>query len=282
MSKKPVFAACALTFGDRCENHKDVQIIGEIADRGVSCEELRLLHEDLASKNIKSELIDLVEILPTEYRKKARETMTLVIRNGLRDVFGIEPNDLFNEQKNLEWDKKCLMGRGTNRKVKNKNARHNLCYSDFDQEPDYAAGKGRVVSFQKLPLLEKAREGFGQLIPSGILKNLQCEGNLYYDIKKTYIGFHGDAERKIVAAIRLGYSFPLFYQWHIGAKRVSERLKIELNPGDIYIASQEAIGTDWLTNRKDLTIRHAAGEKAIEIADKAEQKKLQKRSEKGV
>ena len=34
--------------------------------------------------------------------------------------------------------------------------------------------------------------------------NMVAEGNYYYDLKKCGIGFHGDAERKKVVAIRVG------------------------------------------------------------------------------
>lgn len=40
-------------------------------------------------------------------------------------------NDLFNEQKNLDWDTKAYMyGR-----VVNKHARHNLCFGQDSQDP---------------------------------------------------------------------------------------------------------------------------------------------------
>ncbi len=48
--------------------------------------------------------------------------------------------------------------------VKHKRARHNLCYADFAQEPDYAAGKGRVVPFTSLPWTSRLREGIGRVV----------------------------------------------------------------------------------------------------------------------
>ncbi len=48
--------------------------------------------------------------------------------------------------------------------VKEKRARHNLCYADFAQEPDYPAGKGRVVPFTELPWTARMREGIGRLV----------------------------------------------------------------------------------------------------------------------
>ena len=65
-----------------------------------------------------------------------------VIRNGI-DALGVSPDMLFEEQRALTYDRQALMyGR-----VVNKKARWNLCFDDHPQEPDYAAGKGRIVSF---------------------------------------------------------------------------------------------------------------------------------------
>jgi hypothetical protein len=43
---------------------------------------------------------------------------------------------------------------------------------------------------------------------------------MYYDVSKCGIGFHGDAERIKVIAIRLGESMPLHYQWFQNSKPV--------------------------------------------------------------
>ncbi len=60
-------------------------------------------------------------------------------------------------------------------------------------------------------------------------KNLYAEGNYYYDTKKTYIGFHGDSERKIVIAIRLGTEMmPIHYQWFFNSSPIGKRIKIDL------------------------------------------------------
>ncbi len=49
--------------------------------------------------------------------------------------------ELFEELLKLDWDSKAYMyGR-----VVNKYARHNLCFADEPQEPNYEEGKGRVI-----------------------------------------------------------------------------------------------------------------------------------------
>jgi len=91
-------------------------------------------------------------------------------------------------------------------------------------------------------------------------KNLKAEGNKYYNVKNTGIGFHGDSERKIVAACRLGEKISLHYNWFLRGESVGKRIKIDLNHGDMYIMSEKATGNDW-KKKKTLTLRHAAGAK---------------------
>jgi len=60
-----------------------------------------------------------------------------------------------------------------------------------------------------VPLLNVLRKNLDTYIPNG--SELQAEGNYYYDVNKCGIGFHGDAERKKVVAVRLctGKCYPL-------------------------------------------------------------------------
>ena len=89
--------------------------------------------------------------------------------------------------------------------------------------------------------------------------NLKAEGNYYYDVKKTYIGLHGDSERRKVVAVRLGESIPLYYVWFKEGEMISNVVKIEsLQHGDLYIMSEKAVGTDW-KKKKICTLRHGAG-----------------------
>lgn len=89
-------------------------------------------------------------------------------------------------------------------------------------------------------------------------------------MKKTYIGYHGDSERKIVIAMRLGTeSMPFYYQWFQRSSAIGKNIKIVLNPGDVYVMSEKAVGTDW--KKKIIpTLRHATAmdEKLIKIKEK--------------
>lgn len=150
-------------------------------------------------------------------------------------------------------DKKVYMyGR-----VVNKHARWNLCFDDQSHDPDYEHGKGRVISFEEIPITSKLMKAFPEFFGEKAM-DLKGEGNYYYDIRKCGIGFHGDSERRKVIAIRLGASLPLFYQWYKEGKPVGDRIEIELNGGDMYVMNEKAVGTDW-KRKKVYTLRHATG-----------------------
>jgi len=161
---------------------------------------------------------------------------------------------LFTEQDYLTKDTKAFMyGR-----VVNKHARHNLCFGETHQEPNYEEGKGTVYAFDEVPLLKSIREKLGE-IHNEKSNQLQAEGNYYYDITKCGIGFHGDTERKKVIAIRLGDKIPLCYVWYHNNQSVTNILQINnLEHGDMYIMSEKATGYDWKSKSK-YTLRHAAG-----------------------
>ena len=137
-----------------------------------------------------------------------------MVRKGVECLLshtGHGGRELFEELAKLDWDRKALMyGR-----VVNKHARHNLCFDDEGQEPDYENGKGRVVAYKDVPLLRELRLALGKYLKEG--ETLAGEGNYYYDVDKCGIGFHGDAERKKVVAIRLcnGKCYPIEYQWFL-------------------------------------------------------------------
>ena len=159
-----------ITFGDQAENNKGMQIIGSSAGAGYNINDFNKIIKNCANKGIVTELYNLNEICNTENNniiKNAPTAHVLVIKNGvthlLRDS-GLESDhdDLFDEHIKLEWDSKAYM----RSEVKNKKARHNLCYGEFNQEPDYEAKKGRIVAFDDIKLTkcikEKLSEFFGE------------------------------------------------------------------------------------------------------------------------
>jgi hypothetical protein len=253
----------SLTFGDVAENHRGMQKIGELSDSGFNFNDLKNIKNLFETKGCICEIIHLHQLLNDEKLHSNNEAYILIIKNAVNILLDDEngKNLLFQEQDILEKDTKAFMyGR-----VVNKHARHNLCFSEECQEQDYEKGRGKVYAFNEVPLLNKIRERLGEYIGEKG-QNLQAEGNYYYDIKKCGIGYHGDTERKKVAAIRLGATIPLCYTWYHNNQNISDIIKLNnIEHGDMYIMSEKATGFDWKSKTK-YTLRHAAGcEKYISI-----------------
>lgn len=230
-----------LTFGDCAENHKGMEIIGNPSVNGCDLPKLQQIQSFFEEQGKKCKLIHLNTLLPPN--TGAKDAYVLIIRKGLSNA-----DEILQECASLDMDKQALMyGR-----VVNKKARHNLCISDYTQEPNIAEGKGRVVSFSDVPEINKVRTVLNQFLPG-----LQCEINHYYNTDKCYIGYHGDTERKIVVGARVGESFPLWYKWYINHVDIGNTYKLNLNHGDMYVMSEKAVGFDWKQSSK-YTLRHAA------------------------
>lgn len=244
-----------VTFGDQAENHHGMMKIGQLADVGFSIADLKLAQDQFESKGYICEFIDLNETLK-DTTMIAEEAAILIVRKGVDALLQdaqLNSDQMFQEQVNLEWDSKAKMyGR-----VVNKKARKNLCFADSSQEPNYEAGKGRIVAFQDLPCTQIVRSKLEEYIGPKA-QGLMAEGNYYYDVSQCGIGPHGDGERKKVIAIRLGASMPLHYQWFLQSKPIGQTVPLVLNHGDLYIMSEKATGHDWKVKKKP-TLRHAAG-----------------------
>lgn len=235
-----------LTFGDCAENHKGMQKIGNTDDsKGFSNGELKKYKKFFEDKGYKTKLIKLNKLIDEEDADKAT---LLIVKNGI-ECF-VDKKELYDEINNTKKDTKAYMyGR-----VVNKKARYNNCFSDFSQEANYEEKKGTIINFKDVENLQKLRNNLCDLTER---KELQCEGNYYYDVNKTFIGFHGDSERKIVIGCRLGKSFNIYFQWYYKGEKQGKLLKKKLRNGDIYFMSKKAVGTDWKT-KNEFTLRHAA------------------------
>lgn len=242
--------ALTVTFCDQGENHVGNQKVGQLTETGFTYQELQQINDRLQGYGVTSYLINLGTYLPPQYG--AYNAGVLVIKHGLK-IFMDSPDMLWNELRALVYDKHALMYGS----VKQKHARHNLCFCPFDQGANYNAGEGTVVGFNHLPILSHVRQYLPTLL-NAKATNLVGEANHYYDIGKCGIGAHGDAERKLVIGIRMGKSFPLCYYWYLNSQRVSQRVDFNLEHGDIYIMDEKAVGFDCKM-RKIPTLRHAAG-----------------------
>ena len=252
MSNSKTFS---LTFGDVAENHRGMQKIGTLSNVGFNLSDINKIKEWFEAKGCKCNIINL-HLLLDENLQKENQAYLLTVKNAVNALLDDEngKDSLFKEQDELEKDTKAFMyGR-----VVNKHARHNLCFGEAHQAPNYEEGMGTVYAFDEVPLLKKIRCGLGEIIgEKGI--NLQAEGNYYYDIKKCGIGFHGDTERKKVIAFRLGAKIPLCYAWYHNNDVISDVITINnLKHGDMYVMSEKTTGFDWKSKTK-YTLRHAAG-----------------------
>lgn len=238
----PSRSVITLTFGDAAENHVGMEMIGSCGKvgTGFTVEELRTI----------GSAMDGAELYMLNSEAEHEEAAVLVLRKFLDSELHAR---MFAEQAALEHDKKAFMyGR-----VVNKKARWNLCFDDVGHDPDYAAGKGRVVALTEVPLTNE----FVTALPSRFgakASGLKGEGNYYYNLKMCGIGWHGDSERRKVIALRLGASMPICYQWYFRGEPRGEKITIPLDGGDVYIMSEKAVGNDW-KHRSKWTLRHAAG-----------------------
>jgi len=252
--------ATTVTFGECAENHAGMERLGERADAGFTLPELEAAADRFRDAGWECELTDLAAVAGVG-GLAPEPAWVLVVRGGA-GAFGPGAGELRAEQDGLraQRDKKAMM-RG---RVVNKKARHNLCFAPAAQEPDYEAGRGRVIAFGDMPSLDEVRRGLPEFFGEKAA-NLYAEGNYYYDVQKCGIGFHGDSERRIVVAMRFGAAIPLHYQWFLQGQPVGRRVALDLRHSDLYAMSEKAAGTDW--RRRVLpTLRHAAGaQKYLEI-----------------
>lgn len=259
-------SAICITAGEQSENHAGMEINGNgLSDKGFTIEELLNIKEKLSLKGVQCQYHCLNEYLPDIFKNDDKnkgqiaKAGILFIREGISKLTDFTGTQMFEEQITLDWDKQYWDTRRN--KVLNKRARYNLCYGIENQLPDYQNKKGRIISYNDLPILNHWQKQLSILFGKKA-ENLELEGNLYYDIKKCGIGFHGDGERKKVIACSLGGTRPIHWQWYHQNKPIGERIKFSLNNGDIYIMSEKASGYDW-KKRNKVTLRHAAGEKYV-------------------
>ena len=244
-----------LTFGEQSVGHSGMEISGSgLLPEGLSMNDLRSAQERFHKLGVVTELIELKDILPAPIG--AQEAGILIVRGGIQVLFDnwceingregrcVSVDSLYREQRSLLWDKHAKM-RG---EVKNKQARYNLKYGDTSIEPDYINNVSRVIAFKNIPLTQVIRSMIPVFLGSKTQK-LQAEGNYYFRKNspgdKRGIGFHGDAERKVVVACRIGSQMNIGYQWFLAGRPAGPTKKILINGGDFYAMSEKASGYDW-------------------------------------
>ena len=255
--------AITLTFGEVAENHAGMQQIGDKGEKGFEKDDLEFFKRKFKKAGLVVKTYSLKKFLPEKYhdckgvQPSDGEAIIMVVKNGLK-YFDLSIEEVKEEQLELEYDKKAYM-RG---RVVNKHARYNLCFDKESQEPDYENKKGTIVAYSDVPKLSQLRNKLSDMISERGFEELKVEGNYYFNPSKCGIGYHGDTERRIVIALRLGEEIPLAYRWYHKCESVSDTIKFDLEEGDMYFMSHKATGNDWRCSSK-VTLRHSAGENFI-------------------
>ena len=278
MFSTPFKGTVTLTFGEVAESHVGMQKIGRMAERGFSHEDLKRAADYFIRKGCDAFIIHLNEFLPDistiedeeekiyleqAINEEEFQAYVLVVRNGMKCIQDDnEGKHLLTEMLLFDWDTKLYNERRGI--VQNKLARHNLNFDEIGQEADFQAGKGTTIPWNEVYLLNDLRfqliDAFGESA-----MGLKCEGNKYYAVSKTGIGYHGDSERRKVIGVRLGHPMNMHWMWFYNNEPRGLNTSIILQPGDIYAMSEKTVGTDWRPKKamgwksKRYTLRHAAG-----------------------
>jgi len=296
LEKKMKSERFSLTCAPGGENHAGMEIIGRmpISGEGFTAADMEGLHPYLQALNDYScfaVLMNLNELSGNDIIKNKssdHQARVIILRDWVARVIGLDADKaIYEELAADEWDAEYLdknkyrteIVDGVETRIRgrrmNKLARTNLCYvADREQEPAVMEGKGRIVDLKKKTMLFKAVETLKEQIANGLISigsetkveiNV-VEGNRYYNLKKTGIGFLGDTERVMVICISIGCNnYPMRWQWFKDGMPLGSPIDIILNSGDVYIMSEKAVGSDWKL-RSLYTVRHSAGaEKYISL-----------------
>ena len=194
--------AITITYSESAENNIGMQQIGIKEKEGFTLQELQYAAEQFRSLGIETIIYDLGSVL--DKTLEFENGYLLVAKNAVNTLLkeiDKTADDALNEQLSYEWD--TTMYSTKHQREVNKNARHNVCFSDFSQKSDICNKKGTIISFVGVPCLNHIRECLPKFLGEKGNK-LYAEGNKYYDTRKCYISYHGDFERVKVVAIRLG------------------------------------------------------------------------------
>ena len=258
----------SLTMAPGGENNRGMEIIGRmpITGEGFNAKDIDRLgilfrkQNEKQNKNKNILVLNLNELSGNEIiqnLEKTNQGRILVIRNWAKDA-GVDTCKIYNECIQDEWDAEYLdpnkyrteIVDGKEVKVRgkrmNKRARKNICWAyGREQEPAVYEGKGRIVDILKRPILNAAVEKLKKQITTGLIAigsktkveiNV-IEGNRYYNLKNTGIGYHGDTERVVVICLTIGGggNYPMCWQWFNDAMPIGNNINIGLNLSLIHI-----------------------------------------------
>lgn len=252
----------AITFGEVAILHTGGKEYGNgRRQNGFSCEELQNIQQLYPNQ---TEYISISESLPKNLQI-GNEAGVLIFRNQNSSTIDREfqlplskklADNLYGEQESIDYDEKYWDNR--RQRTLNKRARLNVVFGReaIQHSEDYK--QCTVIAYSDLPNLQKVKNNLANIL--GIkAHDLNAEGNKYFH-DKSGIGFHGDAERKIVICLSLGKSSTLRYQWRLpgSSNHTLQPIDIKVDHGDVYIMSEKATGYDW-KSRSKVRVVHAAG-----------------------
>ena len=275
-----------ITFGDSGENHVGNQMIGKKVEvgQGFTYSDFVAASSRANDMGFDTEIIDLHDPIRQLINSngiapgKVIQPAYIIL---IKDAVNKEHADaIYAEMNTFDWDTKYWDTRRS--KVLNKHARSNVCFDSFSQEPDYENGKGTIIPFDRLPRLKAVKMLIADIFGDKA-KEMIGEGNRYNDRTKNGIGYHGDAERQKVVAVRINEAdengetgtMPICWNWFYQCKPVGENFRLEIPHGCIYAMSEYATGFNW-KYRSKYTLRHAAGGDKYILFGKKYDKKLKK------
>lgn len=235
----------AITFGEVSILHVGGKQYGNgIKSSGFSISKLKSIKEKIGKF---AEIIWISDKLPANLVND-NEACVLVIRQNEDFISKKYADELLNEQCNIDYDSQYWDNR--RQKTLTKRARLNIVFgeNEIDHSEDYK--QCTVKSFNNIPRLQKFKSSLPTIFGSDA-ENLSAEGNHYHH-DKSYIGFHGDTERKIVICLSLGKTSTIRFSWRMpySSEHSVEPTDIKINHGDIYIMSEKATGFDWKKRSK--------------------------------
>jgi len=268
----------ALTLGEQSEVHVGCPIYGNgLVEHGFTVEELRKVG---ASFGDQAQLVILSDALPESHRS-GNDAAVLIIKGGVDTLMKRTgyAKDMFVEQQGVEYDA-WYFDRRRQKKLR-KIARHNAVFgaAHVAHSEDYK--QSTVIAYDEVPLFQAFRaklpEVFGEKA-----RDLESEGNHYY-CAKAGIGYHGDAERRIVICASLGSSTVLHMYWRLpGSSNPGSKLfQFELEEGDVYVFSDKATGHDWRSSSKCRLVHGAGAAKYVQqpVKEKKDRKRMRASNE---
>ena len=140
-----------------------------------------ILNTSLRTENQKTNAPLRLQLrLADETRMEKQRAAVLVVRQGVQEVLRDvdDANEqLYREIWNQPFDNSYLDIK--KKRVYWKWGRLNNCFADQDQTPDIENGKGTVINFTHVPLLQQLRQGLPELISSDKVPN-----NLYVCLRQ--------------------------------------------------------------------------------------------------